>query len=133
MAQSHSLRRVHLEYRNSCTASWSLPNDDGAIPVEVVVPNIRAWIEQYGDRVAYGIDATQISALVAIESQTSQREVFLGVGAPMLLGDDVVDGKHFDVKAFGEVAVFTAPCGTIRKSLAQPLIHQSGRRGMLSK
>ena len=82
-----------------------------ATPLEMILPNISARVEQAGQRARRRVDAADIGSLVAIAVHTGQGQVVSVSFASMLTRNDVVHLQRQRIAGRGQVAVFTAVAG----------------------
>ena len=98
-----------------------------AVPEEVVVPIVFAWMKETDDPVRFQQPAGQIWSLVRIAVEAAPGEVGLDGGSAMLLRDDVVDLKRQVRECFRELTVFATAVSPVDDELMQLGVHQGTR------
>lgn len=87
------------------------------------LPFVATRIEQPNFTAAFGIDAGDVGAFMAIARKTGRRAIFEFISAAMLLGDDVFNFKGKLVKLRGHSAVFATVACSMHDMLSQGVGH----------
>lgn len=92
-AGGNRIGMVHLQGSNGGASLGCFPTNDGASlnPFEMVLPSLRAGIEQRNIEPTFGIDRLLPVGLVTVAHWTSQKQIFLVRSAAPCFGDDMVD------------------------------------------
>ncbi len=93
LAKLDDFRVVHVEDIDGHPTDRRPADEDGALPVEMPLPLVSAWVKKFGELPADRVESGDVRPLVAIAVEAGQGEVSRGGGAVMLPGDDVVDGE----------------------------------------
>lgn len=92
----------------------------------MLIPDIRAGIEQKGDLLCFRVDPGQVRPFVTIAVGARQREIPLGVVPIMLARPDVLDMEsHCRCSILRQPAVFATVVRPLSNKLANRGIHHS--------
>jgi len=81
---------VKLEYLDRDSCFWSQGPDHGIFKPKVIVPGLRAGIEERRQHTGFGIKRANVRAFVPVTAQTSERHVLRSCLAVVLQRDDVI-------------------------------------------
>jgi len=91
----------------------------------VGAPFLAAGIEESRELASLRVESGDVRAFVEIVVGAGEGEVFVGRLAPMLLGDDVIDGEGELGDVSGNLAIFTAIPGSFPDAPLQRFVHGS--------
>jgi hypothetical protein len=102
---------IQLEQGNRGTTYGSQPDDPGPFKSKVLLPRLRARIEERNDRAVNRINCRQVGAFTPIAFQASEREVVASRVAAMFEGDNVINmmGKG-DILLMKQAILAPLPC-----------------------
>ena len=112
---------VELEQPGGGASDVSDPKNACSIAVEVIFPEVFAWIKKPHGLVGVWVQTVEIGAFVQITARTCESEILLRRGTSMLLCHDVFDVKGgIDFVQHPQTAVFTAPQCSHTNQLSKP-------------
>lgn len=113
-AKFELLVAVHTEHADGGSTDRGLADDVDSFPLEVVVPDLLAGMEEWCNRVRNGIDPGKIRSLVEIAIDAGQAEVRFIIGAAVFERSDVLDVQGGERRIFlMGLAIFAAVSGTL--------------------
>ncbi len=92
-ANLHPVGVVHVEHKESRSPDGRLSDQYWPVPCEVGAPFLAAGIEESRELASLRVESGDVRAFVEIVVGAGEGEVYVGRLAPMLLGDDVIDGE----------------------------------------
>lgn len=101
--------------RNDRRTSGRRHTDDERIrliPGEVIVPSLKAWMEQRDGIATRGIKRCCLDVFVTVATLTSEREIFLRGATASISWDDVIDGKSLSCVILRTQAILTTTIGS---------------------
>ena len=114
----HPLRTIQPQQRYGCPTHRCEGSNDGFVESEMLSPDVCARVEEWGDRVALGINRREIAALVAITLKASKRQIVESRPPTVFDGNDVVNfvGVETDLRL---VTIFAPPTSSVNDSAAE--------------
>jgi len=103
------LRGVHSAHSDCGAAGRCNADDTHALESEVIIPCLRAWVEQRNDFSGFVVNTRQVISLVKAASVACEGEVGSVINAAVFAGTNVVDMKGSERRVtLAEPAVFAA-------------------------
>ena len=102
-----AFRGVQTKQANGGLAFAGERDDEGAIPAEMMEPDVCSRIEQGGD-FSVIIETGNVGALCSIAGGAGVGEIFKGGRAAMFFTDDVIHFAAEEGVALGDLAILTA-------------------------
>ena len=116
---AQSLVIIQAQQDNSGATDGDSPNDLRAGKFEMIVPVLRARIEQRHDFAAGRINRGEVGAFVAIADHAGQRQILLSSLAAVFERKDVIYRMSFRPVVLMDQAVFAAPASAFDDQSAQ--------------
>lgn len=123
-------RSIELEYGNGCTATGGQADNLQTIvtPCKMVMPPLRAWIEQGHRLICYRINAFCLISFMGITGWTRQAKIIGNCFAAQFAGQNVVHVVTLTGQPLRSLTVFTAMISACAHKFIQLARHFQGRR-----
>lgn len=111
---------VHLQGPDRRAAGGGAPKQEGALPAEVVVPQVAPRMEEGGLLTTLRVDGSLTGGLAKRARNTGEGEIVAGVGTASGHRHDVVDMKGRFLTQLRKAAVLASVAGTPDNEPAEP-------------
>jgi hypothetical protein len=117
---------VYLQQMNRCASGGRLSEKSSAIPGEMLVPLLPAWMKQRNNLTGVRVDPRQIRPFVAVAVAARESQVFQHGRTAVLLGDNVVEVERQLSERFREATILAAVTGPDADVFVNRFFHWGG-------